>query len=62
MRCNKIKRTSKWINYIKNINLDEFQNGINSIQRVLGLLGDITNKNKKETVYKPRPMYKRFDD
>ncbi len=54
--------TADLINYIKNINLDEFQNGINSIQRVLGLLGDITNKNKKETVYKPRPMYKRFDD
>ena len=49
------------LSYIKNINLEEFQNGINSIQRVLGLLGDISNKNK-ETTYKPRPMYKKFDD
>ena len=48
-------------NAIKNINLDEFQNGINNIQKVLGMLGDLTNKDTKET-YKPRPIYKHFED
>lgn len=49
-------------NYIKNINLDEFQNGINSIQKVLTMLGDITNKNNSKETYKPRPIYKHFED
>lgn len=48
-------------NVIKNINLDEFQNGINNVQKVLGMLGDLTNKDTKE-VYKPRPIYKHFED
>ena len=39
----------------------EFQNGINNIQKVLGMLGDLTNKDTKET-YKPRPIYKHFED
>ena len=55
--------TSDIINFIKNINLDELQNGINSVQRVLGVLGDLTNKNTKtNNTYKPRPIYKHFDD
>ena len=49
------------LNMIKNINLDEFQNGINSIQKVLGLIGDMTNKGDKKD-YKPRPVYKHFED
>lgn len=48
-------------NVIKNINLDEFQNGINNVQKVLGMLGDITKKDNK-TEYKPRPIYKHFED
>lgn len=49
------------VNYFKNINLDSVQNGVNNIQRVLGVLGDI--KSPKETEeYKPRPIYKHFDD
>lgn len=47
-------------NMIKSINLDELQNGVNSIERVLGLLGDMTNK--KSASYKPRPVYRKFDD
>ena len=47
-------------NVIKNINLDEFQNGINNVQKVLGMLGDLTKKDTKE--YKPRPIYKHFED
>ena len=43
--------------------LVEFQNSINSVQRVLGMLGDITNKDgKPNETYKPRPIYKHFED
>lgn len=55
--------TADILNFIKNVNLDEIQNGVNSIQRVLGVLGDLTNKNTKtNNTYKPRPLYKHFDD
>lgn len=55
--------TTDILNFIKNINLDEFQNSINSVQRVLGMLGDITNKDSKPSeTYKPRPIYKHFED
>lgn len=50
------------VNWLKGVNLDEFQNGINSIQRVLGLLGDLTTKKTTSEEYKPRPVYKHFED
>lgn len=52
-------------NYLKNLDLDSIQNGINSIQRVVGVVGDLTNKNTSTTTkaeYKPRPLYKHFED
>ena len=49
------------LSYFKNINLDNIQNGVNNIQRVLGVLGDIKGNTTKEE-YKPRPIYKHFDD
>ncbi len=52
-------------NYFKGINLDSIQNGVNSIQRVLGVLTDIKGNDKEASVkeeYKPRPVYKHFDD
>lgn len=51
------------MNWLKSIDLDGFQSGINSIQRVLGVVEDLTGKGttKKET-YKPRPVYKHFED
>lgn len=48
-------------NWIKNIDLDGVQNGINSIQRVISLISDLGTKETKE-VYKPRPVYKHFED
>lgn len=54
--------TTDLVNWLKTINLDEFQNGINSIQRVLGLLGDLTGKKTSTNDYKPRPVYKHFED
>lgn len=48
---------------LKNINLDSVQNGVNSIQRVLGVFSDIGTKNtEKKEEYKPRPVYKHFED
>ena len=51
-------------NYLKKLDLDSIQNGINSIQRVVGVVGDLTNKNTTTTKqeYKPRPLYKHFED
>lgn len=51
-------------NMFKNIDLDTIQNGVSSIQRVIGVLQDFgksdTTPSKEE--YKPRPIYKHFED
>ena len=48
----------------KNIDIDKVQEGITSLQKTLGLFGDLfaskTSSNTKE--YNPRPLYRRFDD
>lgn len=56
-----------FIAFLKTINLDSLQEGIGSIQRVLGVFQDFSgnkensnNTDKKE--YKPRPLYKHFED
>ena len=50
------------LGWLKNVDLDSFQDNINSIQRVVGVLQDLgTNETKKDT-YKPRPVYKHFED
>lgn len=51
------------VNWVKSINLDSVQNGVNSLQRVLGVVQDLTSKDKTTTdTYKPRPLYKHFED
>ena len=51
------------IDFFKNIDLDSVQNGVNSIQRVIGVLQEMGGKSKSDTSeYKPRPIYKSFDD
>ena len=53
------------INWLKNINFDSVQTGIGNLQRVIGMVQDLTNKDTKEIKkeeYKPRPLYKHFDD
>ena len=52
------------VNWVRGIDLDNVQSGINNIQRVVGMVQDLT---KKDTVvekeeYKPRPIYKHFED
>ena len=53
-----------FISYFRNLNLDNVQESINSIQRVLGVLGEIASSNKTESssTYEPKPIYKHFDD
>ena len=50
------------LGFLKNIDLDSIQNGVNSIQRVLGVFQDLASNNTGKTEYKPRPTYKHFED
>lgn len=50
------------INWFKNINVDSLQENINSIRRVIGVLQDLGSSNKTSSEYKPRPIYKHFED
>ena len=53
------------LDIIKNLDFDSIQTGVNSMQRVVSLLQDMSNKNKVNTPdnnYKPRPLYKHFED
>lgn len=50
---------------LKGIDLNTVQNGLSSLQRVVGLLQELGTKSPKEEVkpaYKPRPIYKHFED
>ena len=48
----------------KNVDMDKVQEGISSLQKTLGLFGDlIGNKdNTSNKGYSPRPLYRRFED
>lgn|SRR5574344_1680089 len=51
------------LGWFKNIDLDSFQSNINNIQRVVGVLQDLgSSKDNKASEYKPRPIYKHFED
>lgn len=53
-----------FINFLKTVNLDSLQEGISNVQRVLGIFQDFTKKDNNTTKeeYKPRPIYKHFED
>ena len=65
---NAVQTSNDTFGWLRNLDLDSIQEGINSLQRVVGVVGDLTNKNvssnnnlvKEE--YKPRPLYKHFED
>ena len=50
----------------KNVDMDKVQEGISSLQKTLGLFGELfVNKNSTGTTgkeYNPRPLYRRFED
>ena len=50
--------------FVKNLDFDSIQNGVNSMQRVLSLLQDMSKKNNnfKTDEYTARPLYKHFED
>ena len=52
------------INWVKGIDLDSVQSGIDNLQRVVGMVQDFTKKDTKTITeeYKPRPIYKHFED
>ena len=51
------------LNWLKNINLDSVQSGVANIQKMLGMVQELTTKeDKPNQEYKPRPIYKHFED
>ena len=53
------------VNWFKNVDLDSLQEGIGNVQRVLGVVQDFSkkdNKSEEKNTYKPRPLYKHFED
>ena len=52
------------VRIVKNVDMDKVQEGIGSLQKTLGLFGDLfANKGSNNTKeYNPRPLYRRFED
>lgn len=48
--------------WLKQVDLDSVQGGINSLQRVLSVITDLKTPDTKKPEYKPRPLYKHFED
>ena len=52
------------IRMARNVDMNKVQEGITSLQKTLGLFGELFagkgNNNSKE--YNPRPLYRRFED
>lgn len=57
---------SEVVNWFKGVDLDGLQESIGSVQRVLGVVQDFSKKDSTKTspkqTYKPRPLYKHFED
>ena len=56
---------SEIIKFFKNIDLDSLQEGIGNVQRVLGVVQDFSKKENstdEKNSYRPRPLYRHFDD
>ena len=53
------------VNMAKNIDMNKLQDGVNSLSKAVSLFSDLfANKNNGTSInsYKPRAIYKRFDD
>ncbi len=53
------------LTWLKTADLSKVEEGINSVQRVIGVLQDLggtPTSEAKTTSYKPRPLYKHFED
>lgn len=60
----KSSKISDILDMAKNIDTNKLQDSISSVQKAIGLIGDMLVKDKKPdtSVYNPRPIYRRFDD
>ena len=47
---------------LKNLDADEVQKNINSLNKILSLISSLVSKDKEEPVYEPMPLYKKFED
>ena len=61
------KKTNKFsdiLDMAKSLDTNKLQDGISSVQKAIGLIGDMLVKDKKPdaSTYNPRPIYRRFDD
>ena len=64
---NATSKFNELLDMAKNIDVDKVQNGISSLQKAIGLFGEIfVNKNgnnsSSNNSYTPRPIYRKFDD
>lgn len=57
-------RLSDILDMAKNIDTNKLQDSISSVQKAIGLIGDMFIKDKTTDIntYTPRPIYRRFDD
>ena len=60
----KSNKFSDILDMAKNLDTNKLQDGISSVQKAIGLIGDILVKDKKPdaSTYNPRPIFRRFDD
>ena len=53
----------EFVKMAKSIDMNKVQEGISSLQKTLGLFGDLfVNKGSSSKEYSPRPLYRRFED
>ena len=51
------------LNMAKNIDINKLQDGVNSLSKAFGLFSELfISKDTQDTPYKPRAIYRRFDD
>ena len=52
------------VNMAKNIDMNKLQDGVNSLSKAVGLFSDLFQgkATNNENIYKPRAVYKRFED
>ena len=57
-------RLSDILDMAKNIDANKLQDSISSVQKAIGLIGDmfIKDKGTDTNAYTPRPIYRKFDD
>ena len=47
---------------LKNLDTNEVQKNINSLNKILSLISTLVSKEKEEPIYEPMPLYKKFED